>query len=121
MIEAPKVRKSNIQLSDDFFKIVFNDEFIFSAYRGPTAKQILDESSLSEDEKKFALRVYRSKLYTQDTQQQCIDLCDQLVDVFHWQSNTEGACIFASKIWYLLLAQEQDVDWFKQRMLERFL
>ena len=118
MLQAPRVRKTNLQLSDEFFKVVFNDAFIFSAYRGTTAQQILDESSLSEDEKKFALRVYRSKLYTQDTQQQCIDLCDQLVDVFQWQSNSEGACIFASKIWYLLLAQEQDVDCFKQRMLD---
>jgi hypothetical protein len=117
MIGAPRVRKVNIQLSDDFFKLVFNDEFIFSAFRSTTAQQILDESSLSEEEKKFALRVYRSKLYSQDTQEQCIDLCDQLVDVFHWQRSSEGACIFSSKILYLLHALEQDVDWFMQRML----
>lgn len=117
MIAAPKVRKSNIQLSDDFFKIVFNDEFIFSDFRSTTAQQILNGSSLSEEEKKFALRIHRSDLYSHATQQQCIDLCNQLAGVFHWQSNSEGPWIFTSKIWYFLLAQDKDLEWFKQRML----
>lgn len=117
MIEAPKVRKSTIELSDDFFKLIFNDAFIFSAFRSTTAQQILNESSLSEEEKKFALRIHRSDLYSHATQQQCIDLCDQFAEVFHWQSNSEGPWIFASKIWYLLLAQDKDIEWFKQRML----
>lgn len=110
------VLKSRIDPSNEFFQLVFSDAFIFGPPVGPSPEEILQASRLSEAEQQLALRIQRSSLYRQETQAQCAQLCRELQEVFRWQSNSEGPLIFASKIWYFLLAQQQSLSWFKQRM-----
>lgn len=106
------VQKMEIPLSSDFFKVVFQDAFLF----GSDHERLLKQSTLSTDEKKLALRIRRADLYNGDTSPFFADVCNQLSDTFYWQSNSEGPWVFCSKIWYFLQSQSKDIAWFKRRV-----
>ena len=95
-------------LSAEFFRTVFSDTFLF----GDKPAKILQNSTLSPKEKKFARNIQRTSLYNQDNFDACADLCNRLNDLYHWQSNSEGPLFFSGSILYLLEVTEKDVNWF---------
>ncbi|EKN9356873.1 NUDIX domain-containing protein [Pseudomonas aeruginosa] len=62
------------------------------------------------------MQVWNSDLYGEGALDACEALVEQLSDVYRWQSNSEGALIFASKILFLLRDQNRHVSWFKQNL-----
>ena len=108
--------RKQIELSHEFFTVVFSDAYLFDSDRKKTSTQILAYSSLTDEEKKLARRVKRSGLYSAQTWDECAALCNQLSDLYTWESNTEGPLIFAGMIWFLLRDQGQDIAWFKHKV-----
>ncbi|WP_313211724.1 NUDIX domain-containing protein [Stutzerimonas nitrititolerans] len=101
-----------MRLSQGFFNTVFDDAFIFTE----EPEQILHTAKLSADEQLLAMQVWNSDLYGEGALDACEALVEQLSDVYRWQSNSEGALIFASKILFLLRDQNRHVSWFKQNL-----
>ena len=69
-------------------------------------------TGLTEAEKMFALRIYKTNYYNEKTYEDCAHLVDRLDGIYRWQSNSEGPNIFCSKILCLLRIKKKDVEWF---------
>ena len=102
----------SIELSPQFFTIVFADAFIFC--KNP--RDTLKETQLNAEEKKLALQIHKSVIDGPTVWDECAEICEQLSDLYRWQDNSEGPIIFAQKVLYLLRFKGEDVEWFKQQV-----
>lgn len=100
--------KRSIDLSTGFFTTVFNDAFLF----GSAPSKVLKESSLNTAEKALAMEIRGSCLYSRQTENECMELCNQLSSLYFWQSNSQGPLVFAGHILYLLRFKGESVQWF---------
>lgn len=112
------INSNDVELSCEFFDVVFADKFIFAEAFGENRATILAKSKLSRSEKELAQRVAGSDLYNEENWDACDALCQDLSLVYNWQSNSEGPAVFASKILYLLREQGKDVSWFKEQLFK---
>lgn len=96
------------KLSQEFFKTIFTDAFMFKG----KPFQILEKTSLSEDEKNFAIGIYNASIYKAKNFEACVDICENTRDIFSWQDNSEGPLVFCGKILFLLKIKKKDVAWF---------
>ena len=108
MTETTSAPPKRGALSQEFFKTVFTDRFLFR----DIPFEVLEGTSLTEEEKMFALRIYKTNYYNEKTYEDCAHLVDRLDGIYRWQSNSEGPNIFCSKILCLLRIKKKDVEWF---------
>jgi hypothetical protein len=77
----------------------------------PIYGQVLKQhEALSPEQKNLALAVHASDLYPSEMEKTSA-MAHALGAVFHWQDNSEGPLIVASKVLYLLERYGQDVQW----------
>ena len=108
MTETTSAPPKRGALSQEFFKTVFTDRFLFR----DIPFEVLEGTGLTEEEKMFALRIYKTNYYNEKTYEDCAHLVDRLDGIYRWQSNSEGPLFFSGSILYLLEVTEKDVNWF---------